>query len=105
MVGVGGGFLTVPILNRLMKIPLRNAIASSLAMTFFAVLAGLLGKIITFQVPFILSLFAVAGGIPGAKLGTYVNSKLTLKNLRFGFVILLTIISIRIWFDVFTAIN
>ena len=105
MVGVGGGFLTVPILNRLMKIPLRNAIASSLAMTFFAVLAGLLGKIITFQVPFILSLFAVAGGIPGAKLGTYVNSKLTLNNLRFGFVILLTVISIRIWFDVFTAIN
>tara|TARA_B100002051_G_C16613957_1_gene574629 strand:- start:785 stop:1051 length:267 start_codon:yes stop_codon:yes gene_type:complete len=87
-----------------MKIPLRNAIASSLAMTFFAVFAGLLGKIITFQVPFILSLLAVAGGIPGAKLGTFVNSKLTLKNLRFGFVILLTVISIRIWFDVATAI-
>ena len=46
----------------------------------------------------------MAGGIPGAKLGTFVNSKLTLKNLRFGFVILLTVISIRIWFDVATAI-
>ena len=104
MVGVGGGFLTVPILNRLMKIPLRNAIASSLAMTFFAVLAGLLGKIITWQVPLLLSLFAVAGGIPGAKIGTYVNSKLSLKNLRFGFIILLTIISIRIWIDVLAVI-
>ena len=104
MVGVGGGFLTVPILNRMMKIPLRNAIASSLAMTFFAVLAGLLGKIITWQVPLLLSLFAVAGGIPGAKIGTYVNSKLSVKNLRFGFIILLTIISIRIWIDVLAAI-
>jgi hypothetical protein len=100
MVGVGGGFLTVPILNRMMKIPLRNAIATSLAVTFFAVLAALLGKIITWQVPLILSLFAIAGGIPGAKIGTYVNSKLSVKHLRFGFIILLTIISIRIWMDV-----
>ena len=104
MVGVGGGFITVPILNKLMRVSLRGSIANSLAMTFFAVSAGLIGKLLTGQVPFLLSVIAVAGALPGAKLGTYVNSKLSLGNLRLGFIILLVIISVRIWADVYLRI-
>lgn len=104
MIGVGGGFITVPILNKLMGVSLRNAIANSLAITFFAVLAGLIGKLLTGQVPLWLSVIAVAGALPGAKFGTYINSKLSSKNLRLGFILLLMIISIRIWLDVFSRI-
>jgi uncharacterized membrane protein YfcA len=104
MVGVGGGFITVPILNKLMRVSLRRSIASSLAMTFFAVSAGLIGKLLTGQVPLWLSVFTILGALPGAKLGTYVNSKLSLGNLRLGFIILLVIISARIWVDVYLRI-
>ncbi len=104
MVGVGGGFITVPILNKLMGVSLRSAIANSLAMTFFAVLAGLIGKLLTGQVPLWFSIFAVVGALPGAKFGTYINSKLSSKNLHWGFILLLMIISMRIWLDVYLRI-
>ena len=87
-----------------MRVSLRRSIASSLAMTFFAVSAGLIGKLLTGQVPLWLSVFTILGALPGAKLGTYVNSKLSLGNLRLGFIILLVIISARIWVDVYLRI-
>lgn len=104
MVGVGGGFITVPILNKFVGISLRSAIANSLAITFFAVSAGLIGKLLTGQVPFWLSVLAVTGALPGAKFGTYINAKLSSKNLRLGFILLLMIISMRIWLDVYSRI-
>ena len=99
MVGVGGGFITVPVLNRVLAVPLRIAIGSSLAMTWFAVMAGFIGKVVTGQVPLWLSVAVVLGAVPGAQVGAIVNRHIPGTYLRYLLVGLLVFIAVLIWLE------
>ena len=102
MVGVGGGFVTVPILNRIMRVPLRIAISNTLAMSWFGVSAGFIGKAVTGQVPLWLSVAVVLGAVPGAQLGAWLNRRISGAYLRYVLVVLLVVIAVRIWLETLT---
>ena len=100
MVGIGAGVVTMPILNRFIGVPLRIAIGSNLAVTWFAVMAGFVGKAATGQVPLGLSVAVLLGTIPGAQVGAALNHHLPARYLRYLFVALLVVIAVRIWLEV-----
>ncbi|MBI4339190.1 MAG: sulfite exporter TauE/SafE family protein [Chloroflexi bacterium] len=104
MVGVGGGFITLPVLHRIFGVPLRVAIASALAMSWFGAFAGFLGKAITGQVPLLLSVAVVLGAAPGAWLGAWISTRLSRHSLRYLFVALLVLIALSLWWQVFTRL-
>ncbi|MBI2171682.1 MAG: sulfite exporter TauE/SafE family protein [Chloroflexi bacterium] len=105
MVGVGGGFLITPVLHRIFGVPLRVAIASALAMSWFGAMAGSLGKVATGQVPLLLSVVVVVGAIPGAQLGALVNGRLSRRFLRYLYAVLLVLIALSMWWEVLRSIG
>ena len=105
MVGVGGGFMTLPVLYRLLAVPIRIAMGSNLAITWFGVMAGFIGKAVTGQVPLWLSVAVVLGAVPGAQLGALVNRRISRNYLRYLFVALLAVIVVRMWLEVLTRLG
>ena len=73
LVGQGGAFILIPTLLYILKIPLRVALGSTLAIGLFSSSAGLIGKVATGQVPFLMTLPLLAGAIPAARLGSIVG--------------------------------
>lgn len=69
LLGIGGGFILVPMLRSLLNLPIHKVIGISLLVVFFNTLATVAGKI---QVGFVQpywTLMAIAGSMPGAILG------------------------------------
>ena len=83
LVGVGGGFLIVPALVLLARVPMKQAVGTSLlviAMNSAAGLTGYLGKV---EVPWAFMALFTAVAILGTLVGTYLVrfvSQLTLKR-------------------------
>ncbi len=89
LVGVGGGFLIVPALVLLARVPMRQAVGTSLlviAMNSAAGLAGYLGRV---EVPwgFVAVFAAVASG--GIVLGSRLVKRVPQEALRRGFAVFL----------------
>ena len=98
-VGAGGGFMIVPALVLLAKIPLREAIATSLLIIAFKSLIGFTGDILGgMQVDFQLLGGITALTVFGAWVGTKLSPRLNVSVLRksFGIFVLLMGIAILI---------
>jgi len=100
--GIGGGSLAVPVQNSLLRVPLKNAIANSLAtivvsasigsITYFLVGAGTLfpvGESLT------TAAVLVPGSVCGAMLSTRVGSRVPVQYLRYIFYLVLLYIAIN----------
>lgn len=83
--GAGGGFLLIPALVILMKLPMKMAIGTSLLIIAFNSLVGFLGDIgrqsIDWRFVAVVSIIAVAG----IYIGGYFNEKINAGNLKKGF--------------------
>lgn len=99
IVGAAGGFLLVPIMLMILRIPTRIAIASSLAITFLSSVGGSIGKITTGQVEywpaFIMIIASVIASPLGAKLGTKMNTKV----LQYMLAVMIAATAVKIWAD------
>lgn len=85
LVGVGGGFAIVPALVLLGKIPMVQAIATSLLIIFLNSVAGLLGYLGHISVDWQLTLsFAFAAAL-GTLIGSYLGQFVSAKQLQKGF--------------------
>lgn len=102
LVGAGGAFLLVPLLTVVVGVPLRVTIGSSLGITALAATAGLAGKAVTWQVPWLLAVTVSAGAVPGAQLGAYVSRRLPTGVLKAALLLVVTVTAIGAWWDVFT---
>jgi hypothetical protein len=100
-VGAGGAFILVPLLITVVGIPTRITIGSSLAITLWTGAMGLLGKLVTGQIPFALALPLMAGAIPGAQAGEWLARRLRIRTLRWLLCAVTTLVAARIWIDVF----
>ncbi|MBD7963004.1 sulfite exporter TauE/SafE family protein [Fictibacillus norfolkensis] len=67
--GVGGGFVMVPMLISLMKFPSRKAVGTSLVSIFFIVSAGFLTYASSVQIDYKLGLLLILGALVGTQLG------------------------------------
>ena len=100
MVGAGGAFLLVPLLLVVVGVPIRVTIGSSLAMTALAASAGVIGKLITGQVPSGPAFLVALGALPGAQLGAAASQRLAggaLKGILFGVIV---VTGVRVWWHV-----
>ncbi|MCM3388845.1 sulfite exporter TauE/SafE family protein [Ureibacillus chungkukjangi] len=100
IVGAGGGFLLIPIMLLILRIPTRMAISSSLAITFISAVAGSIGKITTGQVEYLPTLIIVIAGLMAAPIGAKVSTKLNTKMLENILAILILGTAVKIWVDI-----
>jgi len=101
MVGQGGAFILIPILLYVLKIPLRVALGSTLAIGLFSSSAGLVGKIATGQVPFTMAAALLIGAIPSARLGGVVGRKTKTQYLKWILALIIIGTAVKIWMDIF----
>lgn len=90
IVGIGGGFMLVPILIRVMNFPFKDAVGTSLAIIFVNALGGFLmnwGHIqVNFGLLFTFSLFTFLGALIGNRLKSILKTQ-TLK-IMFAYTLL-----------------
>src|SRR5436190_16735144 len=100
LVGAGGAFLLVPRLLVVVGVPIRVTIGSSLAIAALAATAGVVGKLVTGQIPLGPALVVALGAVPGAQLGALASRRLsdgTLKRILF---IVIVLTGVRVWWHV-----
>lgn len=100
LVGQGGAFIIIPLLLYVLKIPLRVALGSTLAIGLFSSSAGLVGKIATGQVPFLMAAALLLGAIPAAQLGSIVGKKTKTQYLRWLLAAIIICTAVKIWVDI-----
>jgi uncharacterized membrane protein YfcA len=90
LVGAGGGFLIIPALVFLTRLPFKTAVGTSLFVIAINALTGFLGDLYNYTIhwPFLLSITALATG--GIFLGNWLTHKISGVNLReiFGWFIM-----------------
>ena len=98
--GIGGGILMVPLLVLLLKVDQRHASALSLAAVLPAAIVGSITYGVQGHVDILAAAIIAVGGIAGALIGTRLLRTLPLGWLRWGFVVLLVLVAIRMFIDV-----
>lgn len=85
IVGAGGGFLIIPALVLLAKLPMKKAVATSLLIIAFKSLIGFIGDVQNLDIdwPFLLLFTGISIG--GIWLGVYLNKFIDGKKLKKGF--------------------
>jgi len=101
LVGQGGAFITIPLMLYILKIPLRVALGSTLAIGLFSATAGIIGKTATGQVPFVMAAAVIIGAIPVAKAGAMLGKKTKTQYLRWLLAGIILATAIKIWLDIF----
>ncbi len=92
MLGVGGGFIIVPLMICFLDMPTVSAIGTSLAVIFFSGLSGLVLKAATHQVVLATVLWVILGAVPGAQIGAWAANNCQPRRLQLSLLILLLII-------------
>jgi hypothetical protein len=100
LVGQGGAFIVIPMLLYVLKIPLRVALGSTLAIGLFSSTAGFAGKALTGQVPFPMAGPLLLGAIPLALLGGYVGKRTSTQILRWVLALIIFATALKIWLSV-----
>ena len=93
--GIGGGAVLVPAMNIVIGVPIHISAATSMFIMIFTSAAGTLTNIWLNQIRFNYAVLLAAGIIFGAQLGAYYSARVSAKNLRRMFGIVLIITSIR----------
>lgn len=101
IVGAAGGFLLVPIMLVVLKIPTRITIATSLALTFISSIGGTIGKIATDQVLYGPAVIMIIASLIAAPLGANIGKQMNIKLLQMILAILILATAIKIWVDIF----
>ncbi len=83
--GAGGGFLLIPALVVLMKLPMKEAIGTSLLIIALNSLIGFLGDIGRHAIDWSLINIVTAIAIAGIFIGNYFNQKVDSEKLKNGF--------------------
>lgn len=85
LVGVGGGFLLVPALNFLVKIPMRSAIGTSLFIVTIQSIAALIGHADHFEFDHSIVATFASCTVVGSLIGGMISRRIDPKWLKKGF--------------------
>ncbi len=93
LVGIGGGFVIVPVLILLMHLPMRVAVGTSLLVITMNAAAGLLGYAGSISIPWpFVVVFAAISGV-GAVAGAWLGERVSAVSLQRAFGILLFVMA------------
>lgn len=101
MIGIGGAAIITPVFIYILNIPIKVCIGTSLGVILISSTAGLFGKAITGQIPWISAIFLTLGGIIGSKFGSEVSLKLNGDLLRKLLTVVLVITLLRVMKSIF----
>lgn len=85
IVGAGGGFLIIPALVLLAKLPMKKAVATSLLIIAVKSLIGFIGDVQNLDIDWVFLLIFTALSIVGIFLGGYLNKFIDGRKLKKGF--------------------
>ena len=94
-VGVGGGFIMVPLMLSLIHIPMKLASGTSLIAILILAIPGTIENGIAGNIDYVVGLSVAIGSIPGAVLGAMLVKRVPERVLRFifgGFLIIAAIV-------------
>lgn len=103
IVGAGGGFILIPLMVQILRIPIRVAVGSSLGIVFIGALMGAVGKIMTLQVTWIYLLPVVLGSVPAAQFGVWASRKVPPVVLRYALLAVVSLTLVKTWLDIFSG--
>lgn len=92
--GVGGGFLIVPVLTLMLRLPMRLAIGTSLAIIVINSAAGIVARGGMDGIDYPLALAFIAGGGAGAIAGGNLAGRVNERRLATGFAVLIATVGI-----------
>ena len=96
IMGIGGGFILVPIMIYLLRVPTSTVIGTSMVLTLFTmVFATLLHAVTNHLVDAVLALILMVGGVTGAQFGARAGAKIRGEQLRLLLGLLILSVGIR----------
>jgi uncharacterized membrane protein YfcA len=96
IMGIGGGFILVPILIYLLRVPTSTVIGTSMVLTLVTmVFATLLHAVTNHLVDAVLALILMVGGVTGAQFGARAGAKIRGEQLRLLLGLLILSVGIR----------
>jgi len=101
LLGVGGGFIMIPLMTYFLKIPLRVTIGTSLLIILIISLGTLGAKVEIGHVDLIITLLVISGAVIGALLGAYVSRRTPVKFLRLILLSILVLILFTVGYKTF----
>ena len=104
--GVGGGFIMVPAMIYILRMPTNIVIGTSLfQIIFVTAIATVLHAVSTKSVDAVLAALLIVGGVVGAHWGAQMGQRLRAEELRALLGILVLLVAIRLSFDLVTLPN
>ena len=102
-VGAGGGFILIPLMLIVLRMPLKLVVGTSLGIVFIGALMGSIGKLISLQVSVMTALPLVLGSIPAAQLGAKCSKALSSRVLHRILLGVVLFSAIKVWWAVFAG--
>jgi uncharacterized protein len=100
ILGVGGGFMLVPMMIYLLRVPTATVIGTSMVLTLVTMIAStVLHATANHLVDALLALILMAGGVIGAQFGARAGQKMRGERLRLLLGILVLLVGLRFAFD------
>ena len=92
--GLGGGFVIVPLLTRWLGFPIKRAIATSLLTITILAVPGTITHALLGNIDWTIALWLAIGVVPGALLGSRITMGSADRTVRFAFAALLLIVGV-----------
>jgi uncharacterized membrane protein YfcA len=97
VMGIGGGFMLVPMLVYILRVPTATVIGTSLVLTLITMTAAIVLHAVTnHQVDPVLALFLMVGGSIGAQFGAQAGKNLRPERLRLLLGLLVLAVGVRV---------
>lgn len=97
IMGVGGGFIIVPAMIYLLRVPTNVVVGTSLFQILFVTSATtVLHAVQNYTVDIVLALILMTGGVIGAQFGAVAGQKLQGEQLRFLLAFLVLLVCVRV---------
>lgn len=100
IMGVGGGFVMIPAMIYLIKMPASIVVGTSLfQITFVAGLTAFLQASVNHTVDIVLGLLLIVGGVIGAQLGSRVALQLRGEYMRLALAVMIVLVCLKLVYD------
>ncbi|MBX3490226.1 MAG: sulfite exporter TauE/SafE family protein [Parvibaculum sp.] len=104
IMGVGGGFIMIPAMIYLLRMPTNVVIGTSFfQIVFVTALTGVMHAYTNFAVDIVLGFLLVIGGVVGAQYGVRAAERLPAEQLRALLAAILLLISLRLGYELVTT--
>jgi uncharacterized protein len=101
LLGVGGGFILVPLMIYLLRIPLRITIGTSLWVIFISSMVTMIAKFKVGQIDLAATLLVVSGSIVGTLLGSHTSRRIATGLLKKILICVLGLILLMVGYQTF----